>query len=363
MKKLSQLTLSFFIVLNIVAVLILILTAYSPYLNPDFFPISSNLGLGFPIVLFVNILFILFWLIFKYKGMKYSVIGLLIIAPQIFKYTPYNIQRKPPQEAIKIISYNVMSFNGFKKEADGKNNILEYLKKSNADIICMQEYNVSKNKKQVTQQDVQKALSRYPYHNIQAVGDRGSGNKLAIYSKYPISNIAKIDYKSAYNGSIAYTVNIDGNKTLIINNHFESNKITMEDKVVYERILKMEDKTQIVKDTKGLVSKIVEASSIRQKQAKKVDNVVKISKLPFIIVCGDFNDSPLCYTNRLLEETLDNAFVKSSKGLGISYNQNKFYFRIDNILISRNLKAYNCMVDKSIKDSDHYPIWCYIARK
>ena len=55
------------------------------------------------------------------------------------------------------------------------------------------------------------------------------------------------------------------------------------------------------------------------------------------------------------------AFTESGCGLGISYNQNKFYFRIDNILVSKNLKASGCTVDNSIKDSDHYPIWCYIT--
>ncbi|MEG2150049.1 MAG: endonuclease, partial [Bacteroidaceae bacterium] len=57
------------------------------------------------------------------------------------------------------------------------------------------------------------------------------------------------------------------------------------------------------------------------------------------------------------------AFTQSGQGLGISYNQNKFYFKIDNILLSKNLKSYNCTVDNVIKDSDHYPIWCYIGKK
>ena len=82
-----------------------------------------------------------------------------------------------------------------------------------------------------------------------------------------------------------------------------------------------------------------------------------------IFVCGDFNDGSISYTHRILTQKLDDAFTQSGKGLGISYNQNKFYFRIDNILISPNLKAYNCTVDRSIKASDHYPIWCYISKR
>lgn len=25
------------------------------------------------------------------------------------------------------------------------------------------------------------------------------------------------------------------------------------------------------------------------------------------------------------------------------------------------MKTYNCTVDKTIKDSDHYPVWCYVT--
>ena len=34
------------------------------------------------------------------------------------------------------------------------------------------------------------------------------------------------------------------------------------------------------------------------------------------------------------------------------------YFRIDNILISENITPYKAKVDKSIRESDHYPIFC-----
>ena len=74
-------------------------------------------------------------------------------------------------------------------------------------------------------------------------------------------------------------------------------------------------------------------------------------------------DTPISYAHRVIEKGLNDAFTKSGRGLGISYNQNKFYFRIDKILASKNLKPYNCTVDRSIKESDHYPIWCYLKKK
>ena len=112
-----------------------------------------------------------------------------------------------------------------------------------------------------------------------------------------------------------------------------------------------------------LIKKLAEASAIRSSQADSVAVAIANSKYPTIITCGDFNDASISYTHRILTQQLDDAFTQSGRGLGISYNLNKFYFRIDNILISPNQKAYNCTVDRSIKDSDHYPIWCYIGKQ
>ena len=43
-------------------------------------------------------------------------------------------------------------------------------------------------------------------------------------------------------------------------------------------------------------------------------------------------------------------------------NENFFWFRIDNILHSANMKPINCTVDK-VRYSDHYPLWCYLQLK
>ena len=349
------------LILHLLSIGLLILSAYSPYLNPTTLPLLANIGLGFPILVFVQVLFLVLWLVIDFKKTQYSLITLLIIAPQLYKYSPINIKHTPAQESIKVLSYNVMGFGGLVKDKQGNNKVLDYLRNSQADIICLQEYSSSTNTQHVTKKDILKALANYPYYQIHQVGATHSGNHLALFSKFPIEEANNLDLESSYNGAVAYTLTIKGEKVLLINCHLESNKITREDKAVYARILKLENKGQLIKDTKSLYSKFVEAALIRQKQAEKVDNIVKFSKLPYVIVCGDFNDTPLSYTNRVLEASLTNAFVQSGCGLGISYNQNKFFFRIDNILISKNLKAYNCQVDRSIKASDHYPIWSYIA--
>lgn len=184
---------------------------------------------------------------------------------------------------------------------------------------------------------------------------------MACYSKYPILSARMIDYSSDYNGSMVYDIKIGKDTVLLINNHLESNKLTIEDKVLYEEMLKDPKAEKIKIGLKQLVKKLAEASAIHSVQARAIAQEIASSPYSSVIVCGDFNDSPISYTHRIIAQNLNDAFTESGCGLGISYNQNKFYFRIDNILISKNLKASGCTVDNSIKDSDHYPIWCYIT--
>ena len=52
---------------------------------------------------------------------------------------PINFQSDSiPPKSIKLLSYNVMGFNGLRLE-EGENKILNYLKDSESDIICLQE--------------------------------------------------------------------------------------------------------------------------------------------------------------------------------------------------------------------------------
>lgn len=365
MKMITNMLSGIFTTVSLMISVLLIVAAYSSYLSPEQFPILTNLGLGFPVILLIQVGLAILFKVFKLNAFKFSLIALLIVSPQIYKYSPVSFfNSNSPKEAFKLLSYNVMGFAGLEKNNEGKNSILEYLQNSKADIICLQEYNESTNNKYITRKDILAALKKYPYFKINEVGEKGSNNKLAVFSKFPILSSEPITYKSSYNGSVAYILAIHDDKYLLVNNHLESNKMTKTDKVAYEKILNLENaKDKLLSDTKGLALKIIEASQLRKEQVEKVDQYIADSKFENVVVCGDFNDSPLSYTNRLLEKRLTNAFIQAGFGLGISYNQNKFYFRIDNILISKNLKAYHCEVDQSIKTSDHYPIWCSIAKK
>ncbi len=67
-------------------------------------------------------------------------------------------------------------------------------------------------------------------------------------------------------------------------------------------------------------------SAIRAPQADTIAHEIAASPHPYIIVCGDFNDTPISYTHRTIAQDLDDAFTQSGRGLGISYNQKQILF-------------------------------------
>ena len=308
--------------INICMAVLLLICAYSSYINPVAHPVWSCAGLAFPAFLITNVLFFFFWLVVYRRYALVSLLTFFCCFGAICTYIPINLfEKEPPGDAVKVLSYNTMAFEqGHPNLKDNPNSVLEYLRNSNADIICLQEYILSN---RLAKKDVDYALRNYPYkHYYKLTGANGLG----CYSRYPILSAHPVEYDSRNNGSVAYTINVsDGARILI--------------------------------------GKLAEASAIRASQADSIAKLVAGFRGGGVIVCGDFNDSPLSYAHRVIGKELDDAFVQSGNGFGISYNQNHFYFRIDHILLSKNLESYQCTVDKTIKSSDHYPIWCFVAKK
>lgn len=346
--------------INACVAVALLACAYSAYVNPVAHPVWSCVGLAFPAFLIANGLFLAGWLVVCRKYALLPLLAFVCCLGAVRTYVPVNwFAGTAPGNAIKVLSYNTMAFeNGQADTKENPNRVLEYLKGSEADIICLQEFILNNRLKK---KDVDNALKAYPYRHYYRMPSGANG--LGCYSKFPILSAKPLAYASRNNGSVAYTIEVDGDTLLVVNNHLESNKLTEKDKAVYREMMKAPDKQKVFSGARLLVGKLAEASAIRAPQADTIARVVAGFKGGGVIVCGDFNDSPLSYAHRVMEKQLDDAFVESGNGFGISYNQNRFYFRIDHIFLSRNLKPYQCTVDRTIKSSDHYPIWCYVGKK
>ncbi len=368
MKSLSTLLARILFLINIALALALIFSAWSPWLvHPRVHPFVSLCGFFMPVFFLINLGFVALWLIFKWKFALLSLLSFVICQAQLRTYFPINFgEEKIPEEAVKVLSYNVMGFNKLLKDGTSTHNpILAYIQNADADIVCLQEYRVRKGDDayQISEKDIRKALNQYRYYRKVEVGkDLNPGQNLALFSRYPILSVSPFSFDDSANGAAVFRLLIDKDTVNVVNCHLESNKMTKEDKVIYEGLIKNPETNGAKAGAKLLIRKLAEATSKRSLQADTIASWMK-SHPGSYFMCGDFNDIPTSYTHRILLGDGEDAYVEAGRGLGISYNQNKFFFRIDNILHSADWKALKCKVDNSISESDHFPIWAYFVRK
>ena len=357
---------SFFASLSILLVLLLIASAYSDYFSPEKQILFAYLGLSFPLLLFINVCFFICWILTKKWFLVFFLITAFIVCwKPISIFCPLHpkTQILPQENVIKVLSYNVMSFAYKNHTKESPNMIIRYIAESDADIVCLQEYMVSSRSNLMNSNDVAKALPMYPYiAEIIFSSHEASRYKygLAVLSKYPITSSRRIPFPSAFNGSSIHEINIHGKKVVVVNNHLESFKLTAEDRSNYSDMI-THATLESFDDLRGSIQqKLGQAFKVRAKQAETIASEIRKANGYYTIVCGDFNDTPISYARRTVQGPLTDAFAESGFGMGISYNQNFFLFRIDHILHSARMEAYNCHVDTHVKMSDHYPIYCYL---
>lgn len=362
MKSLRILFRYLFITVNVLFLILLLLSAYSDKVSPDKSLMAAYIGLMFPVISFICFFYALYWLFAReWKFLFLSVCVFALCWGPISRYYPFHGKQEVPSEnTIKVLTYNVMNFAWKLHTPLSPNRIIEYIAQSDADIVCLQEYTVAHSKKKLTSETVFKALDMYPYRSVVKLNNNSySLSGLTVFSKYPIKKSRKIEYGSKYNGSAVYELDINGKKLALVNNHLESFKLTQKDRSQYSSLIKTFDSDALGEIKGTFQQKLGPAFLQRAEQAKIVAEEIQNLKADYIVVCGDFNDTPISYAHRIVQGDLIDAFVASGKGMGTTYNQNLFWFRIDNILHSSNITSYNCTVDR-VKYSDHYPMWCFL---
>lgn len=355
---------------NILAIILLLLSILAWNVVPSKMTIIAYLGLVFPIILFINIAYLILWLIFW--RWKYALIQIIVIAccwQPISTCFPIHFKTKElPENKIKILSYNVRGFNWLTGKKARKNPIFDYVLENKADIVCFQEFLVSTDKSKksaITEAELNSIMKDYPYHSIIRLGEKKSSSVygIACYSKFPILKSFKIPIESEYNGSVMHTLEIQRKKVTLVINHLESNRLTSEDKKLYKDFLKTRDRGSFDEMAHTLRERLGAAYKIREEQVNTIKSYMDKQNNDAIIVCGDFNDTPISYTYHTIKgHDLIDSYANTGLGQGITYHENYFWVRIDFIMHSAAFQSYNCTVDK-IKYSDHYPVWTHLAFK
>lgn len=341
---------------NAVTILLMLLVGYSGHIDPANHPLLANAGLVFPAFIAINAAFLVFWVVFKLKGVIIPFVGYILCYGPMRTYMPVNIPQDPPVGAIKVLSYNVQGYHtmrGPDVNTFSDDTIAAYILRSGADIVCVQEGG------HVLPFD-STFRKRYPY--IVEEKKSASGDVVGLYSRFPIRRSQVIDYPSEGNMSAAFYLNVNGQKVLVVNNHLETNALDKDDKTGFGNLIKGDlDKDMARAESTRLIDKLGQASKKRAPQAEAVARYIANHRTGHrVIVCGDFNENPLGYAHTRIGEDLTDCYAASANGVGRSYNQSHMYVRIDHLFCSDDITPYACTVDSRIKASDHNPIYCWL---
>ncbi len=318
-------------------------------LNPETFWIFSISSLVIPVSFIINFILIAFWLIIHWR---YAWLPAVLIFGGIFQLNKLialnsssDAKECKSNQAIKLLSFNLYGLKNLKDTSESsqqrnKNQFLNFLRKNNPDILCVQENNLFSD-------GVINKSDLFPY--VHYILNHGA----AIYSKYPILEQGMIDFGTHTNSCLWCDVFIEGRRLRIYSMHLQSNSITKQVELLKEEV--EEKNIEKINVFKQILRKFRRMSIRRAKQADLVQEHAGKSPYP-VVIAGDMNDTPFSYVYRKLSEGRKDSFLERGYGLGTTLVGILPGLRIDYIFAdSKKLEICNHLVLQT-EYSDHNPV-------
>lgn len=364
MKKLIH---TILLIVNSVFLILLLLAYLAPIVNPENMVLISYLGLVFTYLVIANIFFVLMWILLPKWYFVFSLLGLVIGIPGINRELPYRFESGEMEAPgnFKVMSYNVRVFNRYKwnKSPELTQEISNFYRSANADVICFQEFGVNNHIAKQNEHSIKKLLANWPHHYIEYGSNSSSYVKqgLAIFSKYPIIRQSSVKPDNGGPYSIYCDINIKGKVVRFFCCHLESIRLPNKESRLGKLLHTSLEQEKVSEEMSEISSSLKVAYKKRAGQVKYVSSYINASPYP-VVVCGDFNDTPNSYAYKKVRGELSDAYMACGNGVGTTYNGGLPFLRIDYIFYDKKLMAGD-FVRSKVLFSDHYPISCSLALK
>jgi endonuclease/exonuclease/phosphatase family metal-dependent hydrolase len=335
--------------LNLWVVFFTLLAYAAPYISPAKVSLFLFFGLAFPWLLLANVIFILLWSVSRMRFWWFSTAVLLLGWTHLTAVFGVNFWKNrgggvKTENTVRVLTYNLMDFNMpyHKDKFAAKRDLNIFLKKQDADIICLQEGS-----------DLNAIntflpyLADYPYKL-----DKKGEKEVFIFSRFPIINTEILDIAKTGNGCSFVDVQIGAKTVRVFTLHLSSNQVSdMANNLAIKGEVSNDDSWL---EAGRMLMRVRRTDILRSREAEFIAANIKKSPYP-VIICGDFNDIPVSYPYHVLAENLTDAFQDAAFGFSTTYSGKIPALKIDNILTSPTIKARSCQILK-VKYSDHYPL-------
>ncbi len=340
----GQLLTNLFVGANLMTLVLLWVCVASIWLDASLHPRLAIVGLAFPILLVLNLLFVPFWLLFKPRMLVVPLLGMGVVGGYILDYHPLNLFGKDKEADLTLVSWNVnyMTYAGKDSAYIG----WDYIKQSTADIICLQESPRGK----ATEEKFDSLTAEGWY-----LDSRGG---LRVLSRFPILSGKSVTIPDAKRDHIEEVELLIGEDTVtLFNLHLECNSLSIDERDEYGEVLKSRDRDAMKSEAHFLAGKLAVSARSRGVQTNRL--MERLDSLPQgrrVLLCGDFNDTPISNAYHKVDRRLKSAFRQGGAGLGISYLDWRFPVRIDHVFYSDNWQCKDAHFDDEQPCSDHLPL-------
>ncbi|WP_177318742.1 endonuclease/exonuclease/phosphatase family protein [Chitinophaga sancti] len=349
-----------FIFTSLVA-LSLILSCWLPYLNPGKWWLSGFAGLFFPIVLVINLVYLIYWLIQKkpYWGLSLGAVLLSCRALLLtFGHHPAGNAANSQSGDFTIMSFNSssMGLKNYTEDPALQTSIYNTLQSAAPDILCIQEFYTNSAPDHTDHLGAIQEKLHYPYRYF--TRDKTKWNTwqygIVLFSKYPILSSCNIPCGHSEVGSgssiLQADIKIKEHTIRVFTAQLQSYMLRHKDYAALQG-----EATQAI----GLAARMKNTFGKRAVQAEQLAALIKESPYP-AIVCGDFNDTPVSYTYNKISPDMQDAFLQQGWGIGRTLSFLAPTLRIDYILTQSPFHV-NGFSSFPHKGFEHFPIMASLS--
>lgn len=316
------------LVVTVPVVLIFIALLFTPAINPHSIGVLSTLGLVAPFVYGLMLVLTLYWVL-RWRKIAiallfFSFVGLFSLTqfyrPELKRY----YDKSYPKEAIKVMTYNTRSFINDNGERC-LDSVVAIVRELRPDVLCFQEMGFSS--------IADSMLRELKYSPLPSKLSRKDLSPM-IYSRHQIVRAERIDTMKNF---VWADVVIRKDTFRIFNNHLHTTAIRREEGHYIENHQYLEEEGDLSK-LGSMLHRLSENNKLRSSQVDTITRIIRQSPYP-VVVCGDFNDTPISYTYRNMSRRLNDAFRRVGRGYSHTYRGFFDMLRIDYIFYSDDFEA------------------------